>query len=100
MSIAKEGYPIGINGIRTHKDKLFFTNTNQGLFAEVPISLSNGRATGPVNVIINGTLVANDDFVLSKDGRRAWIAENGQNTIVEVDVQRRLTGALLRVEYN
>lgn len=91
MSIAKEGYPIGVNGIHTYKDKLFFTNTNQGLFAEVPISLSTGQATGPVNVIVNGTLVANDDFVLSKDGRRAWIAENGRNTIVEVDVQRRMS---------
>lgn len=89
LSITKEGIPIGVNGIVTHKDTLFFTNTNQGLFAKVPISLSTGLAIGPVDVIINDTLVANDDFVLSKDGRKAWIAGNGQNTITEVDVRQR-----------
>ncbi|RSL54003.1 hypothetical protein CEP54_010114 [Fusarium duplospermum] len=63
LSITKEGIPIGVNGIVTHRDTLFFTNTNQGLFAKVPISLSTGLAIGPVDIIIDGTLVANDDFV-------------------------------------
>ncbi|RMJ15052.1 hypothetical protein CDV36_005327 [Fusarium kuroshium] len=89
LTITKEGIPIGVNGIVTHQDTLFFTNTNQGLFAKVLISLSTGLAIGPVDIIINGTLVANDDFVLSKDGRRAWIANNGKNTITEVDVRQR-----------
>lgn len=84
MAISATGLPIGINGVHVHRGTLFFTNFNQGLFAKVPISLSTGLATGPVEVVAN--VPSGDDFALSRDGTKAWIAINGQNTLVQVDI--------------
>ncbi|PVH81776.1 hypothetical protein DL98DRAFT_514435 [Cadophora sp. DSE1049] len=84
MKISQSGLAIGINGIHTHGCDLFFVNLNQGLFAKVPISLSTGARTGAVEVIVNDT--AGDDFAMSRDGKKAWIAMNGQFTLVEVDI--------------
>lgn len=71
MSSTSDGLGIGINVIRTHGDRLFFTGLDQGLFAVVPISLSTGLATGLADIIVPGTLVAADDFALSRDSGKA-----------------------------
>ncbi|KAH8589161.1 hypothetical protein B0O99DRAFT_637380 [Bisporella sp. PMI_857] len=84
MKILQTGLPIGINGIHIHERDLFFVNLNQGLFAKIPISLSTGTRTGSVEVIVNNT--AGDDFAMSRNGKKAWIAMNGQFTLVEVDI--------------
>ncbi|KAL5320068.1 hypothetical protein ACEPPN_013128 [Leptodophora sp. 'Broadleaf-Isolate-01'] len=84
MKTLQTGLPIGINGIHIHECDLFFVNLNQGLFAKVPISLSTGARTGSVEVIVNDT--AGDDFAISRNGKKAWIAMNGQFTLVEVDI--------------
>lgn len=76
--------PISVDGIHVHGSDLYYTNLNQGLFAKVPISRTTGVATGPAEVLIDK--IFGDDFVLSKDGKQAWIAMNGQNTLVEVDI--------------
>lgn len=78
------GLQVAINGIHVHESDLYFTNFNQGIFAKIPIALHNGTAIGPTEVIVNNT--AGDDFTMSKDGRKAWIAMNGQHSLVEVDV--------------
>ncbi|CZR56314.1 uncharacterized protein PAC_06202 [Phialocephala subalpina] len=75
---------VAVDGIHVHGSDLFYTSLNQGLFAKIPISLTTGVATGPAEVIVNE--IFGDDFVLSKDGKRAWIAMNGQNALVEVDI--------------
>ncbi|KAJ4247457.1 hypothetical protein NW762_013132 [Fusarium torreyae] len=89
LSSTPTGLGVGVNGIRTYQDRLYFVNLDQQLFASLPISSSTGAATGDVDVILNGTLVAADDFVLSRDGKKAWIAENGQNVLVEVDIKAK-----------
>ncbi|KAM3466559.1 hypothetical protein MY5147_009018 [Beauveria neobassiana] len=88
MSITTEELlPIGINGLHVHEDNLFFVNFNQAVFAKVPISLSTGRATGPVEDL--ATINSGDDFILSRDGTKAWIAEHGPNVLVEVNIPRK-----------
>ncbi|KAH7140992.1 hypothetical protein EDB81DRAFT_900543 [Dactylonectria macrodidyma] len=82
---------VGINGIHTFGNSLYYTNLDQKLFARVPISLSDGSATGRVEVISNGTLLNADDFTLSRDGTRAWITENGGNALIEIDISSKTT---------
>ncbi|KAF7939839.1 hypothetical protein EAE99_001644 [Botrytis elliptica] len=76
--------PISVDGVHVHGSDLYYTSLNQGLFAKIPISLTTGVATGPAEVLVDK--IFGDDFVLSKDGKRAWIALNGQNTLAEVDI--------------
>ncbi|KAH6886802.1 hypothetical protein B0T10DRAFT_407584 [Thelonectria olida] len=95
MSITSKGLAIGVNGVHTHGDELFYTSLNRGIFAKIPISLATGYAKGPAQVIVNGTLVAADDFALSKDGKRAWIAENGENVLIEVDIPAKTTSVAI-----
>lgn len=85
LSPTSTGLGIGVNGIRTLDDRLYFVNLDQGLFASLSLS-STGAAVGDVDVILNGTLQAADDFAISRDGKRAWIAENGRNVLIEVDI--------------
>ncbi|KAH7118135.1 hypothetical protein B0J13DRAFT_570559 [Dactylonectria estremocensis] len=82
---------VGINGIHTFGNNLYYTNLDQKLFARVPISVSDGTATGDVDVISNGTLLNADDFALSRDGTTAWITENGGNALIEVDILSKTT---------
>lgn len=86
MSIRAGGLGVGINGIHTFGSDLFFTNLDQALFVRVPISPYDGTATGPMDIILNGTMEGADDFVLSRDGTKAWIAENGVDVLREVDI--------------
>ncbi|KAM5347568.1 hypothetical protein ACJ41O_007392 [Fusarium nematophilum] len=95
MGSAPEGPSVGVNGIHTHNDRLFYTNSNRELFAQIPISLVTGRAKGEAEVLINTTLVAADDFALSKDGKRAWIAKNGEHVVLEVDIMARTTSVAI-----
>ncbi|KAF7882507.1 uncharacterized protein EAF02_005870 [Botrytis sinoallii] len=76
--------PISVDGIHIHGSDLYYTSLNQGLFAKIPISLTTGVGTGPAEVLVDK--IFGDDFVFSKDGKRAWIALNGQNTLAEVDI--------------
>jgi hypothetical protein len=84
LRFGQEELPIGVNGIETVDGRLYFTNFNKGIFATVPISPITGMPTGPVDVVAEG--VSGDDFALASDGSRAWLAMNGQNTLVEVDI--------------
>ncbi|KAJ8071194.1 hypothetical protein OCU04_001532 [Sclerotinia nivalis] len=81
-----DGINVGVNGIHVWGDQLFYTSLDQGIFAKVRISLSTGVAKGPVDIILNGTLQAADDFTLSRDGLTAWITEYGEFVLVEVDI--------------
>ncbi|THX93098.1 hypothetical protein D6D03_10214 [Aureobasidium pullulans] len=85
MNVVPGGLNVGVNGIETYGDRLFFTSLDQHLFASVSISLSTGHAIGPVVPIVNITGSA-DDFALSRDGRTAFISLNGGNAILEVDI--------------
>ncbi|KAJ5323127.1 hypothetical protein N7452_011416 [Penicillium brevicompactum] len=81
------GLQVAVNGIHTHESHLYFTNLNQGIFGRVLIDTHTGRPTGPIDVIVRE--VPGDDFVLSPNGQRAWIAVNGHSKLVEVDIAAR-----------
>lgn len=97
MKNTETGLQVAVNGIHVFGSDLYFTNLNQGIFARVPIALSNGTTTGPVEIIVTHT--TGDDFVLSKDGEKAWIAMNGQHSLVEVDVRRKAAKVVVDSPY-
>jgi len=82
------GINVGINGIHVHNGALYFTSLDQGLFARVPISLTSGCATGAIEVLATN-ITNGDDFAISPQGSHAWIATNGPNEIVEVDIANK-----------
>lgn len=71
-------FVIGINGLHINGEQLYFTNSDQAIFARVPVDSSNGTAKGAVEVLASTGLV--DDFTLDNAGN-AFIAQNGLNTI-------------------
>ncbi|KAG4438028.1 hypothetical protein IFR05_006487 [Cadophora sp. M221] len=88
MGYLQTGLTVGVNGIHVHGSDLFFTTFNRAIFARIPISLQTGEATGPAQVVVNGT--AGDDFILSEDGKKAYLALWGRNEIAEVDIPGRV----------
>ncbi|KAJ5348325.1 uncharacterized protein N7506_001578 [Penicillium brevicompactum] len=91
------GLQVAINGVHVYGTWLYFTNLNQGIFARVPLDLSNGTVTGPVEVIVNNT--PGDDFIISRDGGKAWIAMNGHSHLVEVDINRKTAKVVVDSTY-
>lgn len=55
--------PLGVNGLHVKHDFVYFTNTQQRLFARYPIS-DSGLQTGPVEIIKSPTITSVDDFTL------------------------------------
>ncbi|KAI0169283.1 hypothetical protein GGR52DRAFT_593062 [Hypoxylon sp. FL1284] len=83
MRMTAPSPPLGVDGIRTAGNTLYFTNF-QGFFASVPISPADGSAAGPVRLIAN--LTAGDDFTLTPDGKAAIVAQNGQMALARIDL--------------
>ncbi|KAI6085688.1 hypothetical protein F4821DRAFT_239865 [Hypoxylon rubiginosum] len=84
MRVTTSSIAIGIDGIRIFQNTLYFTNINQALFASVPISLVDGTATGPIEVIAD--LSQGDDFAITPDGQKAIVAQNGLMTLASIDL--------------
>ncbi|PYH94824.1 hypothetical protein BO71DRAFT_440704 [Aspergillus ellipticus CBS 707.79] len=80
------GLQVAVNGIHVIGSDLFFTNLNKGIFGRIPISLTTGAATGPVDVIVQN--VPGDDFYVSPDG-----------TLVEVDIPGRSARVVVESTY-
>ncbi|PWY89161.1 hypothetical protein BO70DRAFT_377586 [Aspergillus heteromorphus CBS 117.55] len=80
---ANASMPIGINGLKTFGEYVYFTNTARGTFARVRIT-PNGTVVGDVQVI--ATLNAEgddwDDFDFGADGT-AYVAQ-ASNEIVRI----------------
>lgn len=87
MATLPAGLGIGVNGIRIRDNKLYFVSLDQGLFAAVPISLASGAAVGPVETLASN-ITFGDDFALSEDGRWAYVATNGPQEVIGVDLFR------------
>ncbi|KAF9871207.1 hypothetical protein CkaCkLH20_11376 [Colletotrichum karsti] len=85
MAPLASGLSIGVNGIRIRGNNLYFVSLDQGLFARVTISLADGSAIGPVETLASN-ITFGDDFTLSKDGKRAYVATNGPREVLEIDV--------------
>ncbi|ETS78373.1 hypothetical protein PFICI_10435 [Pestalotiopsis fici W106-1] len=86
---------VAVNGIHTYGNFIYFTNLNQGIFGRMPISLATGEQTGAAEILATGLWVA-DDFALSVDGQKAWVAMNGPDVIIEVDIVEKTS----RVAFN
>ncbi|KAJ6034008.1 uncharacterized protein N7446_007695 [Penicillium canescens] len=92
------GLQVAVNGIHVRGSHLFFTNLNKGIFGRIPVSLSTGLPTGPIEVIIDG--IHGDDFVVSSDGQSAWIAMNGgQNSLLKVDIPGKSAQVVVESSY-
>lgn len=87
MAPLTAGLSIGVNGIRIRDGKLYFVSLDQGLFASVPISLGSGAAAGPVEILASN-ITFGDDFALSEDGKWAYVATNGPQEVIGVDLFR------------
>ena len=91
---------IGINGIRTSRGLLFFSNSAQGTFGRVLIS-NNGSATGQVEIIarVDAHQVKYDDFDIDWAGT-AWVTAhpNSLNEISFEGAQRNFTGKVAGIE--
>ncbi|KAF1359891.1 hypothetical protein EJ07DRAFT_118089, partial [Lizonia empirigonia] len=62
------GLPLGVNGIKVHKDFVYFTNTVHNSLNRVRVS-SKGTASGKVEVLAHGVAIAvPDDFAVLEDG--------------------------------
>ncbi|KAJ7096999.1 hypothetical protein C8R43DRAFT_1244422 [Mycena crocata] len=96
---------LGINGLHVHDGALYFTNSQQGTFARVPITVSTGkvRSVGAVEVLTRVEEAGQgfDDFTFDEQGR-VWVARQpdslilqyalGNGTWVQSQVAGNLTG--------
>lgn len=87
MAPLTTGLSIGVNGIRIRDNKLYFVSLDQGLFASVPISLASGAPVGPVETLASN-ITFGDDFALSEAGKWAYVATNGPEEVIGVDLFR------------
>lgn len=85
MAPLAAGLEIGVNGIRIRDDKLYFVSLDQELFARVPISPASGATVGPVETLASN-ITFGDDFAMSRDGDCAYVATNGPQEIIGVDL--------------
>ncbi|GAM83810.1 hypothetical protein ANO11243_018000 [Dothideomycetidae sp. 11243] len=74
--------PIGLNGIRTFGQDLYFTNSAKGIFGRIPITRT-GDPAGAVSVIAqSGSGDFFDDFAIGRKGN-AWLV-NHPDSLIEV----------------
>lgn len=89
------GLGIGVNGLKYSPPYLYYTSLDQAIFGRLPLSPS-GYATGPAEVVVSNITGSTDDFTISKDGKRAWIAINGlqdgRHILYEVDIEAQKAG--------
>lgn len=79
---ATDSFPIGVNGIRTLGNNLYYTNSAQGLFCHVEL-YDDGTAAGSYEIIANisSKLLLPNDFAILPTGE-AFIA--GSNEVLYV----------------
>jgi hypothetical protein len=78
------GGPGGINGIKFKDNFLYFTSSDRGLFARLPISVAGGTkvsAAGPVETLATRTRFF-DDFTLLDDGT-AYLTTDPDNSVIK-----------------
>ena len=77
---------LGINGIHVESQRVYCTSLGQGLFASVDISPRTGALIGKPKILASG-LLNGGDFALPSGGKKALIANNGYDTITEVNIE-------------
>lgn len=83
----------GVDGLKLHDDKLYFTDTSERLLGRFAIDLKTGIPVDNASVVArypdDPPVVAYDDFALSRDGKFAYPVIAGGNSVTQVNV---LTG--------
>ena len=89
------GLDIGVNGLKYFPPYVYYTSLDQHIFGRIPFSAS-GYATGPAEIVVSNITGSTDDFTLSEDGKRTWIAINGlqdgRHILYEVDIEKKKAG--------
>lgn len=80
MQPAAGGPPIGINGLRTVGNKLYYTSSTQQVFCRVTLN-QDASAAGPFEVVASGSF--QDGFDITGDST-AYITTHPQNTVIKV----------------
>ncbi|KAL8745812.1 MAG: hypothetical protein Q9190_002092 [Brigantiaea leucoxantha] len=73
---------IGVNGLHVGNQMLYFTNTNQNLFAKVQIR-EDGTAVGPFEVIARNAVGSFDDFGRDRRGN-AYVCQGSGNQLAMI----------------
>ncbi|KAL6717644.1 hypothetical protein ACLMJK_005559 [Lecanora helva] len=81
----------GVDGLKLHDDKLYFTDTSERLLGRFTINPKTGIPKGNASVVArypnNPPVVAYDDFALSRDGKFAYPVVAGGNSVTRVNVE-------------
>ena len=81
----------GVDGLKLHDNKLYFTDTSERLLGRFTIDLKTGIPVGNASVVArypeNPPVVAYDDFALSRNGKYAYPVIAGGNSVSRVDVE-------------
>lgn len=63
------GLPLGVNGIKVHREYVYYTNTVQSSLSRVRVDASIGKVIGKVETLAQGEVIAvPDDFAVLEDG--------------------------------
>ena len=81
----------GVDGLKLHGNKLYFTDTSERLLGRFTIDPKTGIPIGNASVVArypnNPPVVAFDDFALSRDGNFAYPVVAGGNSVEQVSVK-------------
>ena len=81
----------GVDGLKLHSDKLYFTDTSERLLGRFTINLKTGIPIGNASVVArypnDPPVVAYDDFALSRDGKFAYPVVAGGNSVERINVK-------------
>ncbi|KAL8743465.1 MAG: hypothetical protein Q9190_004181 [Brigantiaea leucoxantha] len=72
--------PLGICGIRTYGNSVYFTNCDRGILARVPVN-PDGSAAGPYEIVLNNDGYT-DDFAIDIVGN-VYLAQTDTNTVAK-----------------
>ncbi|KAH6870611.1 hypothetical protein BKA58DRAFT_361565 [Alternaria rosae] len=67
-NLSAPGLQLGVNGIKSHNDYVYYTNSAQALAGRVRVHPSTGRPNGFFETARDSTLSGPDDFAVAKDG--------------------------------
>ncbi|KAM0803135.1 hypothetical protein BDR22DRAFT_802064 [Usnea florida] len=69
------GEEVGVNGVKTRQGTLYFTNSDQGLFAEIPLNYAGTASTAAAKTV-SSNLPSPDDFQFDPAGDTYFAGNN------------------------
>ena len=84
MAGTATGEDVGVNGVKTCQGTLYFTNTDQGLYAEIPLNYAGTASTAAGKVVLSN-LPSPDDFQFDPAGDTYFAGNNELRSRAAVD---------------